>query len=231
MAAHYALYYAPHADEPLATFAARWLGRDPVRNCDVAALDYEGLARERHAAVVADPRSYGFHGTLKAPFVLASGGSADGLLACAADFAQQRAPFVIPRLRLAVLGDFIALVPAETVSALDRLAADCVRSFDRFRAPPDAAAPARRPKSHLSPRQQALLERWGYPYVLEEFHFHLTLTGSLAEPELSSAYRVLDALTASFCATPIHVRDLAVFIQDDGAATFRILARFPFGAG
>ena len=230
MPARYAIYYAPDPDEPLAVFAARWLGRDPERNCDVARPEYERLPRQRLAAIAAEPRRYGFHGTLKAPFVLAADTASDALLAFSADFARQRAPFTVSRLRLAILGDFIALVPAEAAPALDRLAAACVQDFDRFRAPPDAAEQARHRQTGLNLRQQALLARWGYPYVMEEFRFHLTLTGSLAEPERSSVHRVLDALTAPLCAAPVHVHDLAVFVQEDRATAFRVLARFPFAA-
>jgi putative phosphonate metabolism protein len=230
MTARYALYYAPRLDEPLAAFAARWLGRDPERNHDVIRPEYDGLVRERQAAVVAEPRRYGFHGTLKAPFALTPVASANALLEFAAVFARQWTPFAVPRLRLAVLGDFIALVPAQPVPALDRLAADCVQEFDRFRAAPDEAERARRRRTRLSARQEVLLARWGYPYVLDEFKFHLTLTGSLAEPERQTVYRILEPLTARFRAAPLLVRDLAVFAQDDGATAFRVLARFPFAA-
>src|SRR5262249_2220033 len=38
---------------------------------------------------------------------------------------------------------------------------------------------ARRNPARLTPRQRDYLERWGYPYVMEEFRFHMTLTGRL----------------------------------------------------
>ena len=33
----------------------------------------------------------------------------------------------------------------------------------------------------LSSRQELMLTTWGYPYVMEEFRFHLTLTGRLSD--------------------------------------------------
>ena len=51
-----------------------------------------------------------------------------------------------------------------------------------FARPPGAAELERRRKAGLSAAQEKMLLRWGYPYVLDEFRFHLTLTGRL-QPE------------------------------------------------
>jgi hypothetical protein len=37
----------------------------------------------------------------------------------------------------------------------------------------------RRRKAELTPEQDKLLVDWGYPWVLDEFNFHFSLTGSL----------------------------------------------------
>src|SRR3546814_16854276 len=60
--------------------------------------------------------------------------------------------------------------------------ADCVRAFDRFRAPPSETALARRRAAGLSARQEANLQAWGYPYVMEDFRLHFTLTGRITDP-------------------------------------------------
>ncbi len=231
MSARYAVYFSPRADEGLAVFARAWLGRDPERDRDVAQIVPDGLSQTALAEITAEPRRYGFHGTLKAPFALARGATADALLTFAADFARRRAPFTIPHLDLALLDGFLALVPAQQVPELDQLAADCVREFDLFRAPLDEADLARRRQAGLTARQEAALVRWGYPYVLEDFRFHLTLTGRLDEPERGRIRDILMRLMAPYLEVPLQVRDLVVFAQDDRAAPFRILARFSLAGG
>ena len=126
-----------------------------------------------------DPRKYGFHATLKAPMALAIGKTEAGLLAACETFAGT--PRAIPVIRPVVdaISGFIAVVPAEPSAELERLAADCVREFDSFRAPLTPEDRARRNPSALTPRQCDYLDRWGYPYVMEEFRFHMTLTGRL----------------------------------------------------
>ena len=64
------------------------------------------------------------------------------------------------------------------------MAGACVRDLDEFRAPAGEAELARRRKAGLSARQEALLTQWGYPYVFEEFRFHLTLSGRLPEEDV-----------------------------------------------
>lgn len=164
---------------------------------------------------------------MKPPFALAPGRTVDELLDAASAFARHRSGFAIEHLELRVIDGFIALVPRDRTPPLDALAADCVRDFDRFRAPADAAELARRRSARLSPRQDELLAQWGYPYVLEEFRFHLTLTGRLAEPMRGTILRVLQPLTAPLCAAPVAVRDVVIFQQPERTAPFHVLARCP----
>lgn len=212
-------------------FGRHWLGRDVDRGTDVERLQVAGLAADDLAAATADPRHYGFHGTLKPPFALAEGRSVDELLSAAAAFGRARPRFVIERLELRVIDGFIALVPHAKTAALDALAAGCVRDFDRFRAPADAAELARRRAGRLTKRQEELLAQWGYPYVMEEFRFHLTLTGRLAEPVRGAILRALEPLTAPFCTAPLEVRDIVIFRQPARAAPFEVLARCPLAGG
>jgi putative phosphonate metabolism protein len=227
----YAIYYAPRPDEDLAIFAASWLGRDPETGRERDQPHIAGLPPSQLTALTADPRRYGFHGTLKPPFALAAGATEDALLALAANFARHHAPFTIPGLKLALLGDFIALVPRDRAPALDELAAECVRAFDPFRAAAAAEELARRRQADLTERQDQMLVRWGYPYVLDEFRFHLTLTGRLSEPDRETVWPMLDRLTEKLCGIPIPVRDLVVFAQQSDAEPFYVAARFRLGTG
>lgn len=228
--ARYALYYAPRSDEPLAAFGRRWLGRDVETGRDLGPFDVQGFTAEQMAEITADPRHYGFHGTLKPPFALAGGRTESELLDAVGAFARRHHAFAIEALRLADLGDFIALVPAGPCAPLAALAADCVREFDRFRRLPDAAELARRRTARLSPRQDELLVRWGYPYVMDEFRFHLTLTGKLAAPLRQTVRAALAPLTAPLCGVPVPVGDVVVFQQIERSTPFRVLARAPLAA-
>jgi putative phosphonate metabolism protein len=222
----YALYYAPRPDEELAVFAARWLGRDPETGREMEPPRHSGLPPIRLAALIADPRRYGFHGTLKPPFALPVGATEDALLALAANFSRQQAPFAISGLKLALLGDFIALVPQEPTPVLDEFAAECVRAFDPFRALPDARELARRREAGLTERQDRMLVRWGYPYVLDEFRFHLTLTGRLSAADREVIWPILARLTEKLCGVPVPLRDLVVFGQPSNDEPFRVVSRF-----
>jgi putative phosphonate metabolism protein len=224
--ARFAIYYVPDPATPLAQFARAWLGRDAEDGGDVTPLAVEGLDPVRRAALTADPRLYGFHATLKPPFRLAAGASEAALLDAVAAYAASAPPVPLPALRLATLGHFMALVPAAPVAALDALAADCVRVFDRFRAPPEEAELARRRMARLSARQEALLAQWGYPYVMEEFRLHLTLTGQLGADDQALLAPILARLTAPFCGAPVAIEALAVCVQPAPNVGFSVRRRF-----
>jgi len=224
----YAIYYAPRQGEPIARFARSWLGRDPEMDVACPQLEVEGIAPDRLVEITADPRHYGFHGTLKAPFRLADGISEEDFLARLLLFAADRQPIEIERIKLRRIGDFLAFVPWKSSERLNELAADCVRDFDRFRAPlTDKELERRRAGGGLSKRHDKLFMRWGYPYVLGEFRFHLTLTGALDKPERGLVRRTLAELTQTICERPLLVRDLTVFMQEDLSLPFRTLARYP----
>jgi putative phosphonate metabolism protein len=174
----FAVYYLPPAG-PLADFGAEWLGWDVVRGRVADQPDLPGLDD-----ITRTPRKYGFHGTLKPPFRLHEGCGLPALKASTADLASRLAPGACEGLELAVIGRFLALTPAGDTADLRRIASACVRDLDEFRAPASDAELARRRGAGLSPRQEALLTDWGYPYVLEEFRFHLTLSGQVQKEQL-----------------------------------------------
>jgi putative phosphonate metabolism protein len=174
----FAIYYVP-PDGPLADFGAAWLGWDIRSGRDVAQFSMAGLDD-----ITMTPRKYGFHGTLKPPFGLREGYSLDQLQDGLSRLAAELAPATCGGLQLTPLGRFLALTPQGPLDQLQRVAAACVRDLDGFRAPAAAAELARRRKAGLTPAQDALLMQWGYPYVMEEFRFHLTLTDRLPRAEI-----------------------------------------------
>ncbi len=172
----YAVYYTPEG--ALAECGAAWLGWDLARGVCVDHPDIPGL----DAAKLTDtPRRYGLHGTIKPPFFLAPGTTlkmlGDALEALCTDLA----PLRMDRFDVTTLGGFVALTPEGDVKPLSTLAARVVTDLDPFRAPPSQDELARRRARSLSPSQERNLERWGYPYVMEDFRFHITLTGRIKQ--------------------------------------------------
>ncbi|MEL6641308.1 MAG: DUF1045 domain-containing protein [Pseudomonadota bacterium] len=171
----FAVYYLP-PDGSLASFGARWLGWDVATGVAADQYTVTGLAD-----ATMTPRKYGFHGTLKPPFRLADGQTLDGLATAIETLAASTSPAKSDGLELRRLGQFLALTPTGETRDIGRIAAACVTNLDQFRAPPSEAELARRRAAGLTSRQDTLLMRWGYPYVMEEFRFHLTLTGKLGD--------------------------------------------------
>jgi len=219
----YAVYYAP-APGPLATFAAGWLGWDPVARAEVEHPDLGLLPREVED-ITSTPRKYGFHGTIKPPFRLAQGSDRAALEADIATLAGRLAPVALERLALKSLGGFLALIPTGDNSALAALAAEVVTSLDTHRAPPPAEELAKRRASGLSARQEELLAQWGYPYVMDEFRFHLTLSRRLDEHEAVHLADTLSPRLDPILPCPFEVKDLCLFGEaEDGR--FHLLHRY-----
>lgn len=218
----YGLYVVPEGG--LYRAGADWLGWDSVAGARTVPPDLPGLP-DSAEALTATPRKYGFHGTVKPPFHLAHGTSAAALDAAAREFCASRAPVTIPVLTLRRLGRFIAIVPAAPSAALADLAGATVAALDPFRARPSEAELARRRKSSLTERQEALLALWGYPYVMEEFRFHLTLTGALSPEAAEAAERVLATHFAPHLAAPVVIDSLCLMGEDDDGL-FHLVHRY-----
>jgi putative phosphonate metabolism protein len=224
----YALYAVPPAPHPLWSVTAEWLGRDPETGADLTAQLPDWLAPTRWREITAEPRRYGFHGTLKPPFALTAGNSTADLAAGLQRFADETPRLGGVRLTVASLSGFLALVPCEPAPSLLALADRCVRHFDAFRAPPREAELARRRRAGLSPAQEAHLRRWGYPYVFDQFRYHMTLSGRLDTAERERVGNWLtDRLEASIAA-PVPL-DLALFEQPSRDLPFRLVRRYPAG--
>jgi len=228
----YALYYAPRPEEALSVAANQWLGWSPNGGRGRGLPASSGLDPERLPAITAEPRRYGFHGTLKPPMALIDDITEADFLAAVGRFAATQRAFSAPSLTLTALSDFLALVPVQRSPELQDLADRCVVEFDEFRRPAAEEELARRRLNGLTPRQDELLLRWGYPYVLEEWRFHLTLTGRLPDAgERTAVMNILKPRFANLVDRPLPVRDLCVFRQSSPDRPFTVLARFRLGGG
>lgn len=175
---------------------------------------------------MADPLRYGFHGTLKPPFRLADGKDEARLLAGVEALASRLRPVNLAGLAVREIGRFIAIVPDTAPGALSDLAAACVSELDTFRAPATEEELTRRRRAGLSTRQEELLVRWGYPYVMDEFRFHLTLTGKVPDDRRAGLLRQLQ-VNAADALGPARIEDLCVFVEPAPGAAFQLAWRFP----
>lgn len=203
----YAIYDCPEG--ALGAFGSAWLGSG--------------------RATVARPARYGFHATLKAPFALSEGESEARLVGAVAALAAGLSPVAF-KLELARLGGFFALVPQGDTEALNRLARSCVQELEAFRAPMTAAEYERKLRPGMSAQKRENLKRWGYPYVLEDFRYHLTLTGPVppVPPAAREAVRAeLEAALPDLDA-PHQITSLCL-CGEDSAGQFHILQRFGLG--
>lgn len=222
----YAIYFAPRGDTPLALAGSRWLGRDAASGTSLPQPACPGLTPARLVELTATARRYGLHGTLKPPFRLRAGRTRAELELAIAALARRFQPFAFT-LRLGMLAGFFAWVPAGAQDAISAVAAACVTELDAFRQPPTEAELTRRRKN-LSPAQEALLQRWGYPYVLDEFRFHLTLCDRIDDAEAAAMHAALEALTDRHARERIAFDALCLFVESEPGANFRLLVRYGF---
>jgi putative phosphonate metabolism protein len=214
------IYYCPRKDDPLFTAGAGWLGRDPARGDRLAQPDIAGIDE-----ITAEARGYGFHATLKPPMRLAEDRTWDELLAATRGLAAQTAPFVLPRLAVTDLHGFLALCETTFCPPLQALADECVERLDEFRAPPSEAELARRRRAQLTEAQEAMLVRFGYPYVLNTWFFHMTLTRRLSATEHAAWRPQVERFFEQAVATQRMVTDICLFTQAGPGAPFVIEER------
>lgn len=207
----YAVYWLPGG--ALGRAGAAWLGWDAR-----AGAETDGAGPDTDI-----PRRYGFHATVKPPFRLAPGRSEADLRDAARALAGGLLPTDLGILSVGRLGRFLALVPERMATAL---AASVVEGLDGYRAQAGADELARRRAAGLTPTQDALLVRWGYPHVMTEYRMHLTLTG----PDPSDATQARARSVFGAHGGP-HVIDSLSLVGEDAAGRFHLIDDLPFGGG
>lgn len=218
----FAIYYAPR-EGAFAEAAAAWLGWDLLHGRAARQPEVPNLA-----ALTADPRKYGFHGTIKPPFRLADGVSPADLVEVARDLAKSLRAVQLLGLEMVLLDGFLALVPGHD-PALNDLAAKVVQGLEAFRAPLTEAEIARRRPESLTPRQRELLAVYGYPYVMDEFQFHLTLSSRLVTAKASALHAAAQAHFAELIPAPFQIEDLCL-CGEDASGRFHLLHRYALSA-
>lgn len=202
----YGVYFTPRPGA-FADAGAAWLGWDLTAGRAVGTTD---------DAVAARPRKYGFHGTIKPPFRLAQDTTTEGLKEALEALSRRLAPVALDGLTLSRIGSFLALTPVGDVRDLAELAGHAVRDLDVFRAPPTDGELARRRQSNLTPLQEENLRNWGYPYVMEAFKFHMTLTGPLARDQVGKVMADANTYFGDLPPRPFVIDSLTLVGERDG---------------
>ncbi|EPE97999.1 DUF1045 domain-containing protein [Rhizobium grahamii] len=225
----YAICFTPAASDPLSHVAANWLGRNVFSGEVVEPTAIRGLSIHEIAFHTAMPRRYGFHGVLKAPFRLAADLTEAQLLRDLMRFCGTLTPFHINRLEVARLGSFYSLAPSLPCEHVHYLASSVIQQFDRFRAPLSEAEIERTDPGGLSAAQFANLHRWGSPYVMDEFRFHMPLTGPVSHCDIPRVEHALRNVFEPVLADPVKVANVALMIEEGNGGPFRVHSLHPMG--
>lgn len=228
MSSRYAIYFTPSDDSPLGIYGTTVLRRRA--RCseewvnESLPVHFNDTATWRK--LIAKPAHYGFHATIKAPFELAEDQSSDQLHKALEKFAALQTPISLAGLEPRRTQRYDALAFAEQPEALKTLAARCVDEFEQFRAPLTEADTHRRRLAELTSTQEVNLQKFGYPYVHEEFNFHMTLSG--AKPTNKKYLQWLMDLYRATVREPATLDRLCIFHQTDRATPFVRLSEFCF---
>ena len=224
----YAVYFAPNVEQQWWAHASQWLGRCAVSQQMNAQPLIAGVSAKRFAEFTEHPRRYGFHATMKAPFVLTSQYQPNDLVERVNLLCRAVKPFVLPRLKVTLLDQFLALIPEREVTQVTLLEEQCVKVLNDYAEPLGPEELSRRRSAGLSSHEDALLLRWGYPYVLERFRFHCSLTGSLASATRQEVSALTQAAHQYFDQLPPCIFDsLAIFVEPTRGADFVLLQQCP----
>ena len=227
MTERFAIYFAPSAHSALWERASTWLGRD-AQSGDLADGAVAGINRDRLLNLTQSANRYGFHATMKAPMALVEGATEADLRAALSAFAAQHQPVPLGALKLTNLDTFMALT-AEPNEALQDFAAHVVEAFEPFRAPMTVKDRAARVGKSLTERQVELLDAYGYPYVFEEFLFHMTLSDRLGEADAGEIFPAAQTWFGPVLGEPVVLDRLSLFHEPDAGKPFTRVSDFKLG--
>ena len=220
----YAVYFCPPPSHPLTQAAEEWLGYSAWRQEDVERADDFPLPQDHISELTAKPAVYGFHATLKAPMRLAEDCTPETLSQAVDECAGLLESVTIDVLTLRWIGSFLALVPSENSIELQKLSGVVVSQLDSMRAPLTDADIQKRNPSKLTTNQLRHLHQWGYPYVGDEFRFHMTLTGPVSQPDQPQVEKAARRHFGDLIDQPIYVYQLVISKQLDPQSPFKCLS-------
>ena len=216
----YAIYYIP--DLPLFQIGSDWLGWNSI-------IGQETTLSADYRRITDRPRKYGFHATVKPPFSLAPRSTLGELQDAFHAFCASVSPATGGTLKISRLGRFLAMAQDVQSNEVTELVASTVSNFDKFRAPLSDQDIAKRRQRRLTPQQDALMLRWGYPYVMQEFKFHMTLTGPLAPNEIDAIEHDANTRFREFLGQPLKIASLALLGEDSDSGRFHVVDKLSLG--
>lgn len=220
----YAVYYVPHHESDLAVFGKSWFGYDLSEG--ETDRNLHGLDLELVRRVTAKPARYGMHATLKAPFYLAEGYSLEQLLDKADRFSKKRKKFTLGKLKIGWHGNTMVLIENQKNHQINQFASQCVLKFEDFRAPLTMKERTRRLEQNLNLHQRLMLEELGYPYVLSEFQFHVTLTDNMTEAEKEKIVPALEMTLDGILEKPCEIDGIAIVGDPGNNQPFQMIEYF-----
>lgn len=223
----YAVFYSPQRLHSLSTFARGWFGFDPEKGLRVELRETLGLSWSLIESVTSEPARYSLHATLKAPFSLVTSRHLKSLRRATETLANSLSPITTGPLELTNLDGFLALCPTDHLQALSNLATRCVKELDMFRTPMSNEERERRiATTKLSPHQIGLLSEWGYPFVLDQFRFHITLTRRLTEMEQATLVPALKTRLERELRHPLTVDSICLYGDPGNDLPFLLIDRY-----
>jgi len=226
----YAIYFAPPRGSALWGFGNSWLGRDVETGEELRRPAMIGLEDVDIDELTSSPRLYGFHATIKPPFRLSNPFDLGDLAKSLEEFAAARKSFECSLAGPSEIGNFIAFVLDYASTEMDSLASEAVEFFDLYRSLLTDEELRKRRSVSLTSRQEENLQNWGYPYVKEDFRFHMTLTNAVKTVALRSRLKeaLSDAAQTAGVIGPTEISGLALYEQPGLGMPFKLLRRFPF---
>jgi len=224
----FAIYFAPEIDSNLHSIGSQWLGRDSSSGKSIMQPNIKGISSSYFYSVTKTPRRYGFHATLKAPFRLNKEFTSKDLCSQIQRLSALSKPFAM-NLKVGKLGNFIALMMDPNEQKMQNLASKLVENLDQFRAPLHQKEIDKRRMSNLNTSEDKNLLKWGYPYVFNDFRFHMTLTEKI--PCRSDQEFMVNAASSHFSADldrATKVNSISLFFQESSEADFLQIQQFPF---
>ena len=223
----YAIYYAPIENCELDVFGKCWLGWDPYKGVEITKSYPPKLPNlQKFSRFVLAPKQYGFHGTIKAPFRLKDGYTYNDLENKVGEISKQIHSFHLDKLIIKKLGYFIALIPTNNLK-VNEVSNKFVEGLDYLRDELSENEIKKRNPIKLTSRQKKMLFKWGYPYVFNEFKFHLTLTSKLNIEEIDDVFKSLQNILTQFNLIKINFNSVCIFGQKSDEK-FYFIKRFKF---
>ena len=177
-----AIYFLPKKNSSLENFGKNLLGRDINKKKKISLTRRQKYFINRGFTYFdelkdycEEPAKYGFHATLKAPFRLKRNVKTKNFYDVISHIAAQHSRFKIKGLKIVYSKKFTLITSRKPNKLLINLENDLVKHLDTFRAELNKTDIKKRIPDSLTIKQNKYLKEWGYPFVFDQFKFHMTL--------------------------------------------------------